>query len=158
MNIGKALRAKRWSRLSTEQLLDDHELRNLHAAMFSDVWNWAGKYRMTEKNIGCDPTQIAVRVRDLCRDANLWFTGDAPADEDGCRFHHTLVAIHPFANGNGRHARAATDLLMRSVGADPFTWGRVNLEYATDTRRSYIAALRAADRGDLDALMAFARS
>lgn len=157
-NIAKALRMRRWYGYSTDQLLDDLVLRKLHEAMFDDVWKWAGKYRTTEKNIGCDPDHIAVRVRGLCGNAKYWFAGTTPPDEAGARFHHELVSIHPFANGNGRHARAATDLLMMSVGAPVFTWGRVNLVKASETRQSYIAALRAADGGDHEPLMAFVRS
>jgi Fic family protein len=80
------------------------------------------------------------------------------ADEAGYRFHHRLVSIHPFPNGNGRHARAMTDLLMRSLGAPPFTWGSVCLDTATVTRPAYIAALRAADAGDFADLADFVRS
>ena len=35
-----------------------------------------------------------------------------PLDEIAAQFHHRLVDIHPFANGNGRHARLMTDLLL----------------------------------------------
>jgi Fic-DOC domain mobile mystery protein B len=157
-NIAKALRMRKWYGYSTEVLLDDHVLRQLHAAMFGDVWRWAGKYRTTEKNIGADPDHIAMRVRDLCEDAKYWFQEATAADGAGCRFHHALVVIHPFANGNGRHARAVTDLLMRSVEAPPFTWGSVNFVQPSETRRTYIAALQAADRGNLEPLAGFVRS
>jgi len=33
-----------------------------------------------------------------------------PPDEIAVRFHHRLVVIHPFPNGNGRHARLMADL------------------------------------------------
>ena len=99
-----------------------------------------------------------MRLRDLCGNAKYWFEGALLADEAGCRFHHELVAIHPFANGNGRHARAVTDLLMLSIGAPVFTWGSANLIQPSDLRKAYIDALRAADRGNLELLLAFARS
>ena len=126
-NISRALADRYWHRLSTSEILDDLVLRQLHKAMFSNVWEWAGKYRTTEKNIGCDSREISVRVRELCQSAKLWFNGGMPIDEAGCKFHFDLVAIHPFANGNGRHARAATNLLLESVGSTPFTWGRTEL-------------------------------
>ncbi len=157
-NIAKALGMRRWYGYSTEKLLDDHVQRTLHRAMFDEVWKWAGRYRTTETNIGCDPHHIGVRVRELCENAKHWFTGTMAVDEAGCMFHHELVATHPFANGNGRHARVATDLLLRSLGAQPFTWGRVNLVQASTTRKAYIAALQAADRGDHEPLITFARS
>jgi Fic-DOC domain mobile mystery protein B len=158
-NIVKALQGRRWRSMPTERLLDDLALRSLHKAMFGDVWTWAGQYRLREKNIGCDPRDIPVKVRDLCEDAKYWFADeDLSVDEAGCRFHRDLVAIHPFANGNGRHSRAATDLLLTSLGARPFTWGRANLGRSSETRARYIAALRAADAGDHGALLLFARS
>ena len=147
-----------WQSLSTSGLLDDFALRRLHKAMFGDVWTWAGKYRTTEKNVGCDPREISVRVRELCESAKLWFDGGMPVDEAGCRFHFTLVAIHPFVNGNGRHGRLATDLAMASVGAPRFTWGGTSLVEASATRSAYISALRAADRGDFRPLLAFVRT
>ena len=158
-NITKALTARRWRTLPAGDLLDDHMLRRLHKAMYGDVWNWAGEYRRTEKNIGCDPRYIAVKVRDLCEDAKYWFADPAVAlDEAACRFHHALVAIHPFPNGNGRHARAVTDLLLAAAGAQPFSWGQASLLTPGETRSRYIRALRAADAGDLQLLLDFARS
>ncbi len=74
------------------------------------------------------------------------------------RFHHRLVQIHPFPNGNGRHARLMADLLVMSLGKQRFSWGRANLRNAGAMRQTYIAALRAADRHDIGPLLAFARS
>lgn len=82
----------------------------------------------------------------------------APIDEVAARFHHRLVWIHPFPNGNGRHARLLTDLLLAASGAEPFTWGRGDLEHAGEARERYLAALRAADARDLSPLRAFVRS
>jgi len=77
--------------------------------MYGDVWKWAGKYRTTERNIGVDPSVIAISVRDLVGDAKTWVAPDntwLDRDQAVCRVHHRLVAIHPFPNGNGRHARS----------------------------------------------------
>lgn len=43
------------------------------------------------------------------------------------RFHYELVSIHPFPNGNGRHARLATDLLLLRSGQARFSWGSISL-------------------------------
>jgi Fic-DOC domain mobile mystery protein B len=137
-------------------------LRELHRQMFSSVWRWAGRYRKTEKNIGVDPTAIAVAVRDLVGDALVWVTAvDSPSawspDEIAVRFHHRLVWIHPFPNGNGRHSRASADLLLTTLAVQPFTWGRSNLSEPNEVRDRYLASLRAADGGDFTPLLAFAR-
>jgi len=159
-NILAARRKRRWRTPAWRELLDDLAARDLHRDMFGQVWSWAGTYRNSEVNIGVAPPEISVGVRDLMEDAKLWVAGDRPmpVDEAGFRFHHRLVAIHPFPNGNGRHAREMTDLLMRSLDAPRFTWGSVTLDTASKTRAEYIAALREADRGDFTRLAAFVRS
>jgi len=138
-----------------ETILDDLWLRQLHARMFGAVWGWAGSYRDTERNIGVDARRIAVDVRNLTADAVWWFRSDEPAEEAAARFHHRLVWIHPFPNGNGRHARMASDLCLRSLGRPPLTWGRSLKLPSDEVRRRYIAALRHADAGDLDPLVEF---
>jgi len=142
-----------------EELLDDRYLRDLHDAMFGQVWSWAGQYRTRETNIGIEPAQIAVAVRSLTDDIAWWVDSETfPIDEIAVRFHHRLVAIHPFRNGNGRHGRVAADYLARALGTEAFSWGR-NLELATgDLRRAYLSALQSADLGEIAPLLAFVRS
>lgn len=141
------------------RLLDDSYLRDLHRAMFGEVWRWAGRYRTRDTNIGIAFPQIATAVRELVADVAYWIEHDTFApDEIAIRFHHRLVQIHPFANGNGRHGRFATDYLMRALGHEQFSWG-AGLDVATtDLRARYVSALRRADDGDLASLLAFARS
>jgi fido (protein-threonine AMPylation protein) len=68
------------------------------------------------------------------------------------------VQIHPFPNGNGRHARLMADLLVMRLGGERFSWGSASLQVAGDLRRRYIASLQAADNHDIAPLLAFARS
>jgi Fic-DOC domain mobile mystery protein B len=159
-NILKAIRQRRWQRCGVEELLDDKAARDLHRDMFGDVWRWAGHYRSTETCVGVDPRTISVRVRDLMADATTWLSPPTSMsfDQVAYEFHHKLVHIHPFPNGNGRHARQMTDILLRAIGQPPFTWGSANLDDDGATRDAYIAALRAADHGDYQALAAFVRS
>lgn len=144
---------------STNALLDDKYLRELHRDMFGQVWQWAGRYRIRETNIGIDPTQIAMAVRTLVDDARTWFELETfGIDEVAVRFHHRLVQIHPFPNGNGRHGRVAADYLVQSLSEPAFSWGR-HLDTDTDElRRTYRRALQRADSGDLADLIAFSRS
>lgn len=150
------LRARQRTRPPTlKVLLDDKYLRDLHRAMFGDVWAWAGSYRRLESSIGIDPAQIAVRVRDLVADARFWAEHEEPL-RAAVRFHHHLVWIHPFPNGNGRHGRQAADFLMEALGQSRFTWGAVGgTGDAEGTRRRYLGALRAADGGDFGPLEDF---
>ncbi|MCU1390801.1 MAG: hypothetical protein JWL72_4139 [Ilumatobacteraceae bacterium] len=164
---------RRVGRPTVSEVLDDVWLRGLHRAMFGEVWSWAGSYRSTLKSIGIDPTLVAVAVRDLVQNARVWIDAQPVLREGGpqeerlpaalqivARFHHQLVWIHPFANGNGRHARAATDCLLGALGFGvELTWGR-NLGDVAVARAQYLTALRRADedREDLDELVAFLRS
>ena len=74
------------------------------------------------------------------------------------RFHHRLVFIHPFPNGNGRLSRLVADLLIVQLDGERFAWGRGNLVAPADLRKSYIAALKTADANEIEPLIAFARS
>ncbi len=140
------------------KLLDDKYLRDLHQAMFNQVWDWAGHYRLRETNIGIAPDQIPSAIRSLVDDAKAWVEyGAHEPDELAVRFHHRLVAIHPFPNGNGRHGRVAADYLVTSLGREAFGWG-VGLEVDTDAlRAAYRLALQRADDGEIAELLAFAR-
>lgn len=145
-----------WARRSRRPLLSDTFLRELHRRMFADVWEWAGRYRTSEKNIGVAPHRIAECVRNLVEDTRVWMSEHVyEPDERIARFHHRLVWIHPFANGNGRFSRAAADLLMRRLGGTMFTWG-IGLSEG-EARTRYIDALRAADRGEFGLLLRFVR-
>jgi len=127
--------------------------------MFNQVWRWAGRYRTTDKNLGRPWPQVPESVRQLCEDAAFWIEHQTYAwDELGARVHHRLVSIHPFANGNGRHARLLTDVLLQSHGVPLFTWGSETMVETEKTREAYLTALRAADGQDLGPLMAFVRS
>jgi len=155
------LAGERWAAGAAKrrEILDDAFLRELHRQMFERTWKWAGSYRASGKNIGIAPERIAEEVRKLLEDTKAQLAGKvAPTDEIAARFHHRLVSIHPFPNGNGRHARLLTDLLLAANGAEPFTWGRGDLEHAGEARERYLAALRAADARDFAPLLAFVRS
>ena len=147
------------SSLRRRDPLIESYVRDLHLRMFDQTWKWAGVYRTTEKNIGVPHHEIRERLAALLGDARYWVEhGTYPPDELAVRFHHRLVLIHPFANGNGRHARSMADVLGQRQDRPVFTWGGGNLVHASDFRRRYIDALQAADAGDIGPLLAFARS
>lgn len=134
-------------------------IKLLHIRMFNDTWKWAGKFRTTERNIGVLPFKITSDLSILLEDARYQIINRSfTFDEIAYRFHHRLVAIHPFPNGNGRHSRLMADLLLAQTGHTHFTWGRQKLETEGPIRKQYIDALRAADRHDYAALAAFVRS
>ncbi len=134
-------------------------LRSLHHRMFGKVWRWAGVYRSSNKNIGVDREQIQIRLDEALDNVRYWIEHKTfPPDEIAVRFHHELVFIHPFPNGNGRWSRLMADILAIRLGQPRFSWGRSSLRAADKTRQAYIEALKAADNHDFTALIAFARS
>jgi Fic-DOC domain mobile mystery protein B len=140
-------------------ILDVGVLTTLHRRMLRRVWRWAGQVRKTERNIGIPPHQIEVALHQLVDDVRYSVQHKTfEPDEIALRFHHRLVAIHPFANGNGRHARLAADALAVELGQPRFTWGSANLVEAAETRKAYVRALQAADAHDMGPLLAFGRS
>lgn len=153
------LKAMSWILATNESVLSEGFIRKLHLKMFSDTWSWAGKFRKTNKNIGVDWPNVATELKKLLDDTQAQIEFDSyPTDEIAVRFHHRLVQIHCFPNGNGRHARIACDKLLQQLGTEKFSWGRSNLTDPSETRKQYIKALQAADQGDFTLLLKFVRS
>jgi Fic-DOC domain mobile mystery protein B len=148
------------SRQRRPRPLEEAWLRRLHREMFGQSWRWAGQYRGSDKSIGADWRQIRLQVPALLADIAYQVEHQVePLDHVAIRFHHRLVSIHPFPNGNGRHARLSADVLIEQLGAPRFSWGgSSNLVEASTLRQRYISALQQADRGDICALLAFARA
>ncbi len=128
--------------------------------MFEKTWNWAGQYRRSDKNLGVHWPTIGTEVRQVCENAKYWIENSVfGLDEIAARLHHSMVSVHPFPNGNGRHTRMMADALLDAHDQLRFTWGRANLqETGSIARTEYLNALRAADLGDFAALFRFARS
>jgi Fic-DOC domain mobile mystery protein B len=157
------LAASKWAlsnrALKLAEPLSEDYLLNLHHRMFSATWAWAGKLRDRDKNIGVPFYKIRIDLRLLLDDARYWQeNGTYEADELAVRFHHRLVHIHLFPNGNGRHARLVADVLIRKGGRPAFSWGGANLVGVGEARAHYLDALRAADAGDYTQLITFSRS
>ena len=154
------LMAERWLfSQKRKNILSVSFLQKLHEKTFSKTWRWAGKFRKHQTNIGVPPYEISTTLNILCDDISFWIQNKTyPFDEIATRFHHLLVLIHPFPNGNGRHSRLITDALLFSYGFPRFTWGQVNLVTPSNTRKCYIKALQAADQGNITPLLYFVRS
>jgi len=155
------LAADGWAFSRRRDVLDEKVLCRLHKEMFKNVWKWAGEYsKETGRNIGVDCYKIGPDLHQLIDDVKYWIEHKTyPPDEIAIRFHHRLVSIHPFPNGNGRHARLAADLLAVQLGCPRFTWGRESIgAVGSQIRKAYVSALKAADNHDIGPLLIFARS
>lgn len=146
--------------ITPDEMLTSTFSDQIHRRMFGDVWQWAGQHRTSLKNIGVDPFQISTQMHLLFEDAKYWNEHSIyPSDELAVRLHHRLVSVHPYVNGNGRHSRLMADLYLHAIGEARLTWGQ-HREFNTDDeiRRAYIAGLKAADGGNINPLLNFARS
>lgn len=156
------LQAREWvmaARTTARRIVSEGYVRRLHSRMFGQTWKWAGQYRRTERNLGVPAHEIPEKLAVLLGDVRYWIDHDTyPPDEIAVRFHHRLVAIHPFPNGNGRHARLIAEALVMKLGRPTLTWGAADLTRQGDARGRYLQALRAADEHDYQLLLAFARS
>ncbi|MGL5890953.1 MAG: mobile mystery protein B [Bacteroidia bacterium] len=135
-------------------------IKEIHKRMFKDVWNWAGVFRKTNKNIGVDKWRVQPELRQLLDDAKYWHEHTVyPPDELVIRLKHRLVSIHCFSNGNGRHSRLVADILIDKIYKRPvFTWGAVSITKQGEAIRTYLNALKMADNGDIFPLIAFSRA
>lgn len=155
------LTASIWAQGRRHDPVSESFARKLHRRMFRKVWRWAGHYRTTNTNLGVDRTLIHVRLYEALANTRFWIENKTYSeDEIAIRFHHALVSVHPFTDGNGRWSRLMADVLAARLRQPRFTWGSgADLEDAGEIRDKYIAALRAADNNhDFVPLLAFARS
>jgi len=151
--------ADHWAFSRRHVIFRERFLKGVHRRMFNHVWRWAGKFRTTERNLGVKPYLIQPELWKVIDDARHWVDQQSyPPDELAVRFHHRLVSVHPFPNGNGRWSRLAADVLIVRLSGARFTWGGADLRTANTARDTYIAALKAADSHDLAPLVAFGRS
>lgn len=147
------------SRNRESEILTEAFVCKLHKQLFGQVWTWAGRYRTTGKNIGVDAAEIGTQLRLLLDDVKYWCAHETYRPiECAVRFHHKLVYIHAFPNGNGRHARIMADTLLIMVMGEPaIDWaGGHDLQDMGVRRSHYIAALKAADNYNLQPLLDFA--
>ena len=141
-----------------EKVLEIDFIKDLHYQMFNKTWTWAGKLRRSNKNIGIDWPLINIEAKNLIDDIIYQIENKSYGiDEIATRFHHRFVAIHLFPNGNGRHARLLTDLLLIAEKQPRFSWGKNTINALPRTRKQYIDALRAADQRDYTLLLDFVR-
>lgn len=159
LNIEKAVEWSLTRKINLESILTEKFVKDLHIRMYADVWMWAGEFRKSNKNIGVDKFQISKELRNLFDNCKYWIKNKTfTEDEIAVRFSHRMVSIHPFPNGNGRHSRLIADILIsRGFGKDVFSWGRANLTTKSETRIKYLSSLRAADEGNYQSLIKFAR-
>lgn len=156
-NIEEAVQWTLRNSPSVDKILSEKFINLVHKKMFQNVWNWAGSYRQSNKNIGVDYYMISQELRILIDNCKYWVDNNTfSPDEIAVRLKHGLVAIHLYPNGNGRHSRLMGDILIEALKGKPFSWGNRTIA-KSGSRRQYIDALRAADKGGYTDLIHFSR-
>jgi len=126
--------------------------------MFGDVWRWAGQKRTTELNLGVPVHQIDVGLTDLMDDLAYWRkTGELDIIEQVTRLHHRAAVIHPFLNGNGRWSRLLANIFLKQSAGKITLWPEETVGNTSIIRDEYLAAMRGADKGIYEPLMAIHR-
>jgi len=159
LNVEKAIEWILDKKFKRDIILTEDFIKIVHKKMLGDVWEWAGKFRKSEKNIGVEWIKIGVELRVLLNDTKFWIENNTyPPDEIAIRFKHRIVNIHCFPNGNGRHSRIMADIIIESVfGQEVFNWNYSNLVNPDNARKEYINSIRKADDGNIKPLIDFAR-
>jgi Fic-DOC domain mobile mystery protein B len=159
LNIERAIKWSLGRRFSQQQILTEEFVKLVHKKMYKEVWEWAGEFRKTDKNLGVQWMQIGIELKNLLDDCKYWIQNKTYSpDEIAVRFKHRVVQIHCFSNGNGRHSRFMGDLMATNIfGSEPFTWGSNNLIKAGEERAAYLKAIKIADQGNIAPLLEFSR-
>lgn len=135
---------------------NEPNLKKIHREMFKLIWDWAGIYYVGPlRNIGIRSQHIPTQVRELCADVLFWLTETTNLTflEQSAYIHFRLAQIHPFPNGNGRHARLVADLYLHSLYGERPHWPENILVADSSPRKEYIESLKSADQGDYSPLI-----
>lgn len=156
-NILKA--AEKYLTKRLKRIITVDFIKKVHKDMFDDTWEWAGQFRKKDLSIGVDWHKIQIEVKKLADDIEFWGKGKSDLNifEQSIRMHHRLVKIHPFLNGNGRHARMIADIFLFSCSHKMPIWPSHEIISSTDIRKRYISALNKADKNDYHPLEKFTK-
>src|SRR4029077_20167961 len=95
----------------------------------------------------CPPEHVASEMDNLITMYHRHEERGVPPEVEAAWLHHRFTQIHPFADGNGRVARAISTLVFIKAG-----WFPLIVKREDWTR--YVEALERADRDDLRLLVA----
>ena len=130
-----------------ERCIDEGVVLHLHGLLLKDIHNEAGEFRDDVVSVGgaffmpSPPHEIRDRLEKLCREVNA-SAGKGDPIEIAAIFHHRLVQIHPFKDGNGRTARLLMNKILMDSGFPFIT------EIRENEKEKYLDCLKLADIGD----------
>jgi len=133
--------------------LGEKDILKIHELIFSGILENAGHYWNCQVYIeGCELAPPAAwEIPELMKELLHWLNinpEELRPIELAAVFHHKLVAIHPFDDGNGRVSRLVTNMLLINKGYTLTVIRRVD-------RKKYYNTLQKADTGNLEPFVNF---
>ena len=130
-------------------------LLDIHRTAFGHLYDWAGKWRTTNIVVGQleppQPYQLIQFMYQFIDNLNFKLSiAETKEEHIDCLLytHYEFIRIHPFNNGNGRTGRIIMNLVAMKLGYKPLV-----LYYREgESRRIYIDAMKAADKGNFEPL------
>lgn len=139
---------------STQLLLE------IHSIAFSELYDWAGKWRTTQVVVGQltppEPTHVLQLMYQFIDNLNYKIINAITLEDHLSTLtfaHYEFIRIHPFNNGNGRTGRILMNLVALKFGYKPLEL----YHREGDSRKIYIDAMKGADKGDFEPLMTLIR-
>ncbi len=141
--------------LDTDIDITTNLVLEIHKIAFEQLYDWAGKWRITHILVGqLEPPRPPQLIQFMYQFAdNLKFklsVAKTREEHIDCLLyaHYEFIRIHPFNNGNGRTGRILMNLVAMKFGYKPLV-----LYYREgESRKVYIGAMKAADKGDTQPL------
>jgi Fic family protein len=132
--------------------IDENTVRELHRRIVArSLPEIGGIYSILPRRIAGSPVIFPnpVKIPQLMKDYGEWLGKAEPAPATSFDAHYRLVAIHPFADGNGRTARLLMNLLLLREGYPP-------VAVRPEDRKTYLDTLEQASvRDDLKPFQTF---
>lgn len=141
--------------LDTDIAITTNLILEIHKIAFVHLYDWAGRWRISNIIVGqLEPPQPQLLIQLMYQFAdNLNFkisVSKTREEHINCLLyaHYEFIRIHPFNNGNGRTGRILMNLVAMKFGYKPLV-----LYYREgESRKVYIGAMKAADKGDIEPL------
>ena len=135
--------------------IDLNWFKQLHEEMFCDVWEYAGKFRQEDLNIGIKWQNIQTELYKLEGDIAFWLENETyEMLELAVRIHYHAVHIHPFPNGNGRWSRLLGNIFLKQNDHPLVKWSEETIGVEKSIARdAYLSAVKKADTGDVSELV-----
>jgi cell filamentation protein len=141
--------------LDTETIISTNIILDIHKIAFSNLYDWAGKWRTTNIHVGQleppEPSKLLQLIYQFTDNLNFKIS-NATTQNDHIECltfsHYEFIRIHPFNNGNGRTGRILMNLVAMKLGYQP-----LKLRHREgESRKIYINAMKCGDKGDFNPL------